>query len=201
MKELRLRSQSGFSLIELMVVVAIIGILAAIAVPNFQRFQAKSRQSEAKANLGAMYSAEKAFFAEWNNYFADFRDIGFAPEGQLHYHIGFANAGSALPANIGYSGPSNNVIPQVAAVNATLFDSGTYCPAATGGNGACTETPFAAGKALPAAATIVNGAAASFKAGATGCINAGGSGCATTDQWTMDQIKNLGNIQSGIDGT
>ena len=104
----RLSSQAGFSLIELMVVVAIIGILTALAVPNFQKFQAKARQSEAKGNLGAIYTSEKAFFAEWNLYFSDFRDIGFSPEGQLRYHTGFATGLSGLPSGIGYSGPQTS---------------------------------------------------------------------------------------------
>lgn len=59
-----LRSSKGFTLIELMIVVAIIGILAAIAIPNFLQYQLKSKQSEAKVNLGAIKTSEIAFNAE-----------------------------------------------------------------------------------------------------------------------------------------
>src|SRR5437660_10425600 len=60
----RMKGQKGFTLIELMIVVAIIGILAAIAIPNFLQYQMKSRQSEAKTNLGAIQTSEVAFQAE-----------------------------------------------------------------------------------------------------------------------------------------
>ena len=60
----QLKSQKGFTLIELMIVVAIIGILAAIAIPNFLTYQLKSRQSEAKVNLGAIKTSLIAFQAE-----------------------------------------------------------------------------------------------------------------------------------------
>ena len=60
----QLKSQKGFTLIELMIVVAIIGILAAIAIPNFLTYQLKSRQSEAKTNLQAIKTSEVAFQAE-----------------------------------------------------------------------------------------------------------------------------------------
>jgi type IV pilus assembly protein PilA len=58
------RKQEGFTLIELMIVVAIIGILAAIAIPNFLQYQMKSRQSEAKTNLQAIRTSEISFQAE-----------------------------------------------------------------------------------------------------------------------------------------
>jgi len=60
----RLQGQQGFTLIELMIVVAIIGILAAIAIPNFLQYQLKSRQSEAKTNLQAIKTSEVSFNAE-----------------------------------------------------------------------------------------------------------------------------------------
>jgi type IV pilus assembly protein PilA len=56
--------QEGFTLIELMIVVAIIGILAAIAIPNFLQYQMKSRQSEAKTNLQAIRTSQIAFQGE-----------------------------------------------------------------------------------------------------------------------------------------
>ena len=60
----QLKGQKGFTLIELMIVVAIIGILAAIAIPNFLQYQMKSRQSEAKTNLQAIKTSEVAFQSE-----------------------------------------------------------------------------------------------------------------------------------------
>ena len=71
--------KKGFTLIELMIVVAIIGILAAIAIPNFIKFQARSKQSEAKTNLKGIFSAEKSWFGEKDTY-ASFSTAGWVPE-------------------------------------------------------------------------------------------------------------------------
>ncbi len=62
--------QKGFSLVELMIVVAIIGILAALAVPKFNLFQAKARQAEAKSNLSHIYTLQQSYFGDNDTYIA-----------------------------------------------------------------------------------------------------------------------------------
>ena len=59
-----LRQRQGFTLIELMIVVAIVGTLAAIAIPNFMRFQLRARAGEGKLNLEAIRTAQESYFAE-----------------------------------------------------------------------------------------------------------------------------------------
>src|SRR5256884_8235914 len=85
--------QKGFTLIELMIVVAIIGILAAIAIPNFIKFQARSKQSEAKANLKAIFTAQKAFFQEKDRFSSLTGEVGFEPERNNRYAYFLAASG------------------------------------------------------------------------------------------------------------
>jgi type IV pilus assembly protein PilA len=106
----KIRSRKGFTLVELMIVVAIIGILAAIAIPNFLNFRMKAKTSEAKSNLGAIRSTEVAYYAEYSGYIVNqawtpdhtsgvasvdakkqwdtstrFSIIGFSPEGAVYF--------------------------------------------------------------------------------------------------------------------
>jgi type IV pilus assembly protein PilA len=92
-----MRSKKGFTLIELMVVVAIIGILASIAIPNFLRFQAKSKQSEARLLLSGIFTAQTSYFSE-NNRYGSFNEIAWSPIGtkQVYtYYSGSDGAGGS----------------------------------------------------------------------------------------------------------
>lgn len=105
-------NQKGFSLVELMVVVAIIGILATIGIPQYQKFMAKARQSEAKTHLNAIYQGEASFFTEFNGYSTNLGAIGADASGtNLRYNAGFDND---MP---GCTNPVANSVDGVAATN------------------------------------------------------------------------------------
>lgn len=64
----KINFKKGFTLIELMIVVAIIGILAAIAIPNFLKYQLRSKTSEAKTVIGGIKTSQESFRAEYDTY-------------------------------------------------------------------------------------------------------------------------------------
>ena len=85
MRKLRGNNSKGFTLIELMIVVSIIGVLATIAIPSFMRYQCRAMQSEAKTNLGGIRVCQEAYFAQYKQYGTNFAGIGFAPKGSVKY--------------------------------------------------------------------------------------------------------------------
>ena len=123
-----LHNHKGFTLIELMIVVAIIGILAAIAIPNFLRYQAQSRQAEARTNLGGIFVAETSYFGE-NSRYSGFQEIGFTLAGTSNRYT-YRTMGTTVAAGVVSAGA-------VEAINAGI---GTVNPdnttAAAGGAGA-----------------------------------------------------------------
>ena len=60
--------RSGFTIIELMITIGIIGILATIAIPTLMQFQLKAKAAEVKGNLSAIRVAEEAYFGEYGGY-------------------------------------------------------------------------------------------------------------------------------------
>jgi len=106
-------SKAGFTLVELVIVVGIVGLLAAIAIPNFLSYQARSRRSEAYVNLAAVSRIQSTFYAERGEFFeagswpdfvslyggdlsarkmtwdaaseAAYAELGWQPEGQVYY--------------------------------------------------------------------------------------------------------------------
>ncbi len=161
-----LKNQEGFTLIELMIVVGIIGILVAIAAPNFSRYQSKARQSEAKIALAAVYGAEKSFYSEYAAYISAFDAIGYTPEGQRRFYtVGFT--ASPTGAVTGYAGV--NSVGSYSATNNSFSGCGASAPALPAATGADQQT---------------------FLVGATGCIR---QAQGNFDTWNMNDTKVLNN--------
>jgi type IV pilus assembly protein PilA len=129
----RRRRRSAYTLIELMITLAVVGLLAAIAIPNYISVQRRARTAEAASNLAALQSAEDAYFAETGAYVAaipspsstagaqarDFVDVGggfttlgWNPTGKVYFNYAVTVAGLAYTAEASADLDTNGV-PQV----------------------------------------------------------------------------------------
>ncbi len=197
MKKMNKRN-AGFSLVELMVVVAIIGVLATIAVPNYMKFQAKAKQSNAKSELTGIYTAEKTFFTEYTTYHSNLPYIGYVPEG---VSINTTN-------NCPQATPAGTAAPQ--RIYTTGFRASGTLTAAVGAM--ANNTPFTCGNtnmnlvtrydsnvggtavALQAVAAAVLPSNIAFAAQAAGRLGSG----TVLDEWYITQERALINNRSGI---
>lgn len=88
-----LRNKKGFTLIELMIVVAIVGILAAIAIPNFLNYQAKAQQAEVRSGLSAIYTGMMVYYGAVDTGYvtAGLGKIDFTTAGTARYTYTLSN--------------------------------------------------------------------------------------------------------------
>lgn len=114
------RRPSGFTLIELMIVLAILGVLASVAIAALGRFRLRSTTAEAMTNLAAIRTAENSYFSEFSSYvsaaasppdpvdsgrrpFSDstggFETLGWRPLGSVYFRYAIAVDGASFTAD------------------------------------------------------------------------------------------------------
>lgn len=107
-----MKHSDGFTLIELMIVIAILGILVVIATSALIAFQAKAKQAEAKVNLEAIGTSALAYKVENNTYITDFTGLGWSANMITRYRYWYngsnaVNTPTAAQVGVDYSDPGS----------------------------------------------------------------------------------------------
>lgn len=186
----------GFSLVELMIVVAIIGILSSIAIPNFRKFQARSKTTEAKLQLAAIYTAETSFYSTYQIYHSCLVPMGYDPRDfrpQRFYTVGFMNA-SAIDS-IAYTAATNlDLNPVPCPQNLPSTSDQSYFDAGSGVGGAIATSAH-----LPptTVGSQADAATMTFVAGAGGIIFKDFSGPTDASAFTINEKKQIVTVRNG----
>ena len=173
--------KKGFTLVELMIVVAIIGILAAIAIPNFIKFQARSKQAEPKANLKALFVAQRSYFSERDSFSSAMSDIGFLPERGNRYMI--ASGGASLSSR---AAAAENVVPTDCGFTVDSYKGYTTIATAATANLTAVANATSAGTcAIANVGCVATGNTGAFEGVAAGNVD----NDATIDSWAVSSMS------------
>ena len=205
-KSILLKSQ-GFTLVELLIVVAIIGVLASQGVPAYRRMIMKSRKGEAQIMLGNIATAESAFFSEYGGYGDHLARMGATMEGaQFVYAAGVNSDGICTKKASGFL-PTTNPTGLPALLSNPQYQTAMAAVNLQSGNVIGRGTQIVCLTTQPQTEATLVGAAAAYLASATGYVRGGsttqqnncnGTGVASCDQWTINQNRLLININDGI---
>jgi type IV pilus assembly protein PilE len=88
----RTAKTAGFTLVELMIVIAIIGIISAIAIPSYDSYMKKSRRADAKVALSKMADHQERYYLQNNTYSAAVSDVGGAATEEGFYTLSINSA-------------------------------------------------------------------------------------------------------------
>ena len=121
-------AQNGFTLIELMIVVAIIGILTAIALPNYQNYVIKSKRASAQSFMLDVANREKQYLLDARAY-ASLSDLGVVAPNEVSSNYTIAIAVGATPPSFTITATPITGSTQAGDAALTLTDTGTKSPA------------------------------------------------------------------------
>ena len=133
----RRRAGAGFTLIELMIVLVVIAILAAVAVPSYQNQAFRARRADGKDLLLRVAQAEERYYTSFNRYTGALSDLGFGSgdSGMGYYTVSVATAHSAQAYTL-------SAVPQAvqagdACATLMLDQTGVKAESGTAANGDC----------------------------------------------------------------